>query len=107
MITPHFVPNCWCHTPHGPMMLVSSSGWAHSPITLIFSGLSVEYGDGGAAPPGTATATATPAAIDRARAHRFRDRIVDRMSPPPPGTAGLDNAKEVDWPLSTSTRASA
>jgi hypothetical protein len=25
------------------MMLVSSSGWAHSPITLIFTGLSIVY----------------------------------------------------------------
>src|SRR3954447_7703763 len=46
-------------------MLVSSSGWAHSPITLIFTALSAVYWAAlaaGAAPSATATkaASATP-----------------------------------------------
>ncbi len=37
MITPHLTSKRACQTPQGPMMLVSSSGWAHSPITSIFT----------------------------------------------------------------------
>src|SRR3954451_23887551 len=62
---PQRMPYSWCQTPHGPTMLVSSSGWAHSPITLIFTALSAVYWAAlaaGAAPSATATkaASATP-----------------------------------------------
>src|SRR5436190_201127 len=54
MMIPQRMPYLACHTPHGPMMLVSSSGWAHSPITLILTGLSIVYVVDGAVLPDAA-----------------------------------------------------
>src|SRR3954454_12372200 len=57
------------------MMLVSSSGWAHSPITLILTDLSAVYG--AAFAPGAA-ARATTAAVARTTPKRFTSPL-----PPP------------------------
>src|SRR3954453_6147250 len=62
---PQRTPYLACQTPHGPMMLVSSSGWAHSPITLIFTALGAVYGLGADAFPPTAPTTATSAAATK------------------------------------------
>src|SRR5829696_320860 len=53
------------------MMLVSSSGWAHSPITLIFTGLSIVFVVGGAVLPDTAMTIVTSAIAVRTRPKRF------------------------------------
>ena len=70
------------------MMLVSSSGWAHSPITLILIGLSIEFAVGGAALPGIATVIAIAAAVSTAPMNRTRKRFIDRTSVPPPENDG-------------------
>src|SRR5262245_27677521 len=70
------------------MMLVSSSGWAHSPITLILTGLSIEFAVGGAALPGIATVIAIAAAVSTAPVNRTRKRFIDRTSDPPPENDG-------------------
>jgi hypothetical protein len=72
-------------------MLVSSSGWAHSPSTLIFTGSAAADG---AAPPGIATPIATIATAARAVLYRF----MDRTSLPPPG-------RQVSAEATTRTRA--
>src|SRR4029079_12714615 len=63
--------------------LVSSSGWAHSPITLILSGLSIELPVGGAALPGIATVIAIAPAVSIAPVNTARRRFIDRTSDPP------------------------
>src|SRR4029079_10657129 len=75
-------------TPQGPMMLVSSSGWAHSPITLILIGLSIEFAVGGAALPGIATVIAIAAAVSTAPMNVARRCLIDRTSGPPPENDG-------------------
>src|SRR5262245_53736556 len=70
------------------MMLVSSSGWAHSPITLILIGLSIEFAVGGAALPGIATVIAIAAAVSTAPMNVTRRRLIDRTSDPPPENDG-------------------
>src|SRR4051812_22791479 len=50
------------------MMLVSSSGWAHSPITLIFTALSAVYG---AAPALAAAPSSTASADNRSTPSRL------------------------------------
>src|SRR6187402_810636 len=62
------------------MMLVSSSGWAHSPITLILIGLSIEFAVGGAALPGIAAVIAIAAAVSTAPVSRTRKRFIDCTS---------------------------
>src|SRR3954453_17151098 len=61
-------------------MLVSSSGWAHSPITLILIGLSSELVVGGAALPGIAMLIAIAAAVSTAPVKMTRKRFIDRTS---------------------------
>src|SRR5215210_1364177 len=76
------------------MMLVSSSGWAHSPITLIFTALSAVYGDGGAAAPGIAIQIATVATLARiAPLSRTRKRFLDRTSVPPSRTTNMGSTR--------------
>src|SRR6187397_1245694 len=80
------------------MMLVSSSGWAHSPMTLILIGLSIEFAVGGAATPGTATVIAIAAAVSTAPVNRTRRRFIDRTSVPPrenDGTWGSAGTKSL------------
>src|SRR3954453_10609852 len=106
--TPYFA----CQTPQGPMMLVSSSGWAHSPITLIFTALGAVYcaaRAAGAQPTATAVSAArtTPKRLTsvpprlpdrpshaRTLSHDFEQRSGATLSPPrrpcqPPATLGI------------------
>src|SRR3954447_24172934 len=61
------------------MMLVSSSGWAHSPITLIFTDLSAVYG--AALAPGAAP-SATAAAVARTTPKRLTSDFLLQLSGP-------------------------